>query len=166
MEIAFASLTREELLEAGDYIESLRRHFKLSPTIDHGHVAATQGPSVVLDGLQLAFMREAVARFGGPEWYAGMPTDGHEAKGLLDLLLERMTLNPDRRLVRGARDRAKGLDKLCASCQIRYPLTEEHWERVTPSMLSATCRGCLAGARARRDPFPNAPTPETEEVFA
>jgi len=153
-EIAFASMSLDELREAGEYIESLRRHFALSPTIDYGHVAATAGPSLVLDGLQLAFMREASVRYGAPEWYAGMPTDGHQGKGLLDLLLERMTLNPDRQLKRGARDRAEGLDKLCPSCQVRYPLTEAHWERVTPHLLSAHCSGCLAGARAKVEPFP------------
>lgn len=156
LEVAMASLTLDELREAGEYIESLRKHFRLSPTIEYGHVAATEGPSVVLDGLILAFMREVATRYGASEWYLGMPTDGHEGKGLLNLLIERMALNPDRQLKKPGTATGEPLTRLCGSCQVRYPLSEDHWERVSDHILSATCRGCLAGLRAKREPFPDA----------
>ena len=97
-EILFAAMSRDELDEAGKFLELFAPGISWEGGADVGFVYRTAGPRLALEALHLAWLREVAARFGGTPWYYPESLEHHPAKAVLQAALRLAELNPDRRL--------------------------------------------------------------------
>lgn len=160
-ELAFQAMTVAELREAGEYIDAMRRQLAQSGMMEYGHVAATEGPWLALAGLELAWLREVTARYGGPEWYVGMPTTGHAHQQLLEYLQERVnTIHASERHVTVE----VRPTRVCDDCERKLPLADY---AEIDGYRSVICESCATGRGVRRaiaeERKPDIAVPEIEQ---
>lgn len=153
-ELVFWSMSKAELLEAGDYIRDLLTTFQRTNRIGAFATAATDGPRKLLDAMQMAWVREVERRYGVKPWEFPEPFGDHAFAGLLELYEQIALSNPDTEMRRPPA-RERGAYRTCESCHVRYPLDEGHWSPVRiegeDAGLSVICKGCEAADDYRQE---------------
>jgi len=135
-ELVLASLTPEELDDARRYVGRMEDAWLTQSRTGRQPGFDSDGPFHVIVGLKLAVLRELTVRGGAPEWYAGMPTEGHVAGGILALYQRRYGFREQE-----ARLRPGGLERVCTICGASHPQTLIWFDR-PDGMWSDVCREC------------------------
>lgn len=136
-DLVLGSLTPEELDDANRYLGLLIRSWRSQSKDEARRVGLdSDGPFHLLAAMRLALVAEMAQRGGAAPWYAGEPTDGHIAAGVLELYARRYQLRAQE-----ARLSAAGIVRQCAICGDEKPQDHEHFDR-PDGLWADICRAC------------------------
>jgi len=148
-ELVLATLTNEELADAGRYMGHMLDRWLESRRIAERNgrdelleigYHGTDGPVHAIRALDVALVREMAIRGGAAPWDARQSSEGHPARALITYYRERLELNPD--LMEIPRLSAAGvLERVCPGCDEAKPLTVAFW-RWLGSSMDLFCRAC------------------------